>query len=81
MSNILGKYKSITKRLPCQLHSSFSTLLDGCYINIYRFPIDRLCHNSENRDFVILNEVKNLMISISCKAEILRLAPQNDITT
>jgi len=31
--------------------------------------------------FVILNEVKNLRESISYKIEILRLMPQNDITT
>jgi hypothetical protein len=30
---------------------------------------------------VILNEVKNLMISASYKGEILRLTPQNDIAT
>jgi hypothetical protein len=31
--------------------------------------------------FVILNEVKNLIISMCCKTEILRLGPQNDIVT
>jgi len=31
--------------------------------------------------FVILNEVKNLMISTESIIEILRLSPQNDITT
>jgi hypothetical protein len=31
--------------------------------------------------FVILNEVKNLIESISFKTEILRLTPQNDIAT
>jgi hypothetical protein len=31
--------------------------------------------------FVILNEVKNPKESISYKTEILRLTPQNDITT
>jgi hypothetical protein len=30
---------------------------------------------------VILNEVKNLMISTESTIEILRLSPQNDITT
>jgi hypothetical protein len=30
---------------------------------------------------VILNEVKNLVESIGWKTEILRLTPQNDITT
>jgi hypothetical protein len=29
--------------------------------------------------FVILNEVKNLMISIELNTDILRLSPQNDI--
>jgi hypothetical protein len=29
--------------------------------------------------FVILNEVKNLIKSMCCKTEILRLGPQNDI--
>jgi hypothetical protein len=31
--------------------------------------------------FVILNEVKNLMISTEFTIEILRLSPQNDIKT
>jgi hypothetical protein len=31
--------------------------------------------------FVILNEVKNLIRSMCCKTEILRLGPQNDIAT
>ena len=31
--------------------------------------------------FVILNEVKNLIRSMCCKTEILRLVPQNDIAT
>ncbi len=31
--------------------------------------------------FVILNEVKNLIISTESIIEILRLSPQNDITT
>jgi len=41
----------------------------------------RLCRNEGNAIFVILNEVKNLRESISYKTEILRLRPQNDITT
>ena len=41
----------------------------------------RLCRNEGDAMFVILNEVKNLIESISYRAEILRLAPQNDITT
>ena len=32
-------------------------------------------------EFVILNEVKNLIRSMCCKTEILRLGPQNDIAT
>jgi hypothetical protein len=39
----------------------------------------RLCRNSENAMFVILNEVKNLMESTGWIEEILRLTPQNDI--
>jgi hypothetical protein len=35
----------------------------------------------KNTQFVILNEVKNLMIFSNCSAEILRLKPQNDIKT
>jgi hypothetical protein len=34
-----------------------------------------------NAMLVILNEVKNLIESIGWKTEILRLMPQNDITT
>jgi hypothetical protein len=30
---------------------------------------------------VILNEVKNLVVTIGCSIEILRLTPQNDIAT
>jgi hypothetical protein len=30
---------------------------------------------------VILNEVKNLVVSKGCSTEILRLTPQNDIAT
>src|SRR4030095_11261805 len=41
----------------------------------------RLCRNDENAAFVILNEVKNLMDSIRYTTQILRLPPQNDITT
>ena len=41
----------------------------------------RLCRNVGNAMFVILNEVKNLMISTESIIEILRLSPQNDITT
>jgi len=44
-------------------------------------PIKRQSHNSENVVFVILNEVKNLIILATCNIEILRLKPQNDITT
>jgi hypothetical protein len=39
------------------------------------------CRNERNALFVILNEVKNLRESMGYKAEILRLSPQNDITT
>jgi len=35
----------------------------------------------ESAMLVILNEVKNLIESIGWKTEILRLMPQNDITT
>ena len=41
----------------------------------------RLCRNEGIGVFVILNEVKNLMISTESIIEILRLSPQNDITT
>jgi hypothetical protein len=44
-------------------------------------PPKRLCRNGGNAVFVILNEVKNLRESIGYKIEILRLSPQNDITT
>ena len=44
-------------------------------------PLQGLCHNGGNAMFVILNEVKNLMISTESIIEILRLTPQNDITT
>ena len=43
--------------------------------------LGRLCRNDENAAFVILNEVKNLMDSIRYTTQILRLPPQNDITT
>ena len=43
-------------------------------------PSRRLCHNRGNAMFVILNEVKNLIISTESIIEILRLSPQNDIT-
>jgi len=48
-----------------------------------KFPLSPLglCRNEGNAIFVILNEVKNLRESISYKTEILRLRPQNDITT
>jgi len=41
----------------------------------------RLCRNDENAALVILNKVKNLMHSIRYTKQILRLPPQNDITT
>jgi hypothetical protein len=41
----------------------------------------RLCRKDENSTFVILNKVKNLMHSIRYTTQILRLTPQNDITT
>ena len=41
----------------------------------------RQCRNEGNAIFVSLNEVKNLRESINYKTEILRLRPQNDITT
>ncbi|OGP76884.1 MAG: hypothetical protein A2V86_10895 [Deltaproteobacteria bacterium RBG_16_49_23] len=44
-------------------------------------PHQRLCRNVGIGMFVILNEVKNLMISTESIIEILRLSPQNDITT
>jgi hypothetical protein len=44
-------------------------------------PLRRLCRNQENALFVILNEVKNLIISTESTGEILRLWPQNDIAT
>jgi hypothetical protein len=44
-------------------------------------PLERLCHNGEFEMIVILNEVKNLIISTESIIEILRLMPQNDITT
>jgi hypothetical protein len=44
-------------------------------------PPWRLCRNEENTMFVILNEVKNLIISTESIIEILRLSPQNDIVT
>ena len=45
------------------------------------FPSSRLCRNSKNVVFVILNEVKNLIILKNSDSEILRLTPQNDIVT
>ena len=47
----------------------------------YLLSLERLCRNHENAVFVILNEVKNLMHSISYTTQILRLTPQNDIAT
>jgi hypothetical protein len=44
-------------------------------------PRRRLCRNDENATCVILNKVKNLMHSIRYTTQILRLTPQNDITT
>ena len=44
-------------------------------------PLKGLFHNGGKTMFVILNEVKNLIESSSYKTEILRLTPQNDITT
>ena len=44
-------------------------------------PAKRLRRNGKNAMFVILNEVKNLMISTESIIEILRLSPQNDIAT
>jgi len=41
----------------------------------------RLYRNRGSAMFVILNRVKNLMISTESIREILRLSPQNDITT
>ena len=43
--------------------------------------LERLCRNDENATCVILNKVKNLMHSIRYTTQILRLTPQNDITT
>ena len=43
--------------------------------------VQRLCRNDENATCVILNKVKNLMHSIRYTTQILRLTPQNDITT
>ncbi len=37
------------------------------------YPPSRLCHNYMKRRFVILNEVKNLIGSMSSSGEILRL--------
>ena len=45
------------------------------------FLVWRLCRNGKMLCFVILNEVKNLMISNESIIGILRLSPQNDITT
>ena len=50
------------------------------YIPYTTLP-SRLCRNVGIGMFVILNEVKNLMISTESIIEILRLSPQNDITT
>ncbi len=41
----------------------------------------RLCRNGGIRKIVILNEVKNLIISTESIIEILRLPPQDDIAT
>ena len=50
-------------------------------VKFYILSLERLCRNDENAAFVILNEVKNLMHSIRYTTQILRLTPQNDITT
>ncbi len=44
-------------------------------------PLKRLCHNGTNAVIVVLNEVKNLIISTESIIEILRLMPQDDIAT
>ncbi len=44
-------------------------------------PLERLCRNRGIMMFVILSEAKNLIISTESTMEILRLTPQNDITT
>ena len=44
-------------------------------------PLERLCRNTRLTFEVILNEVKNLIITGCKKNEILRLTAQNDIMT
>ena len=44
-------------------------------------PLQRLCRNGTNAVIVILNEVKNLIISTESIIEILRPMPQDDIAT
>jgi len=56
-------------------------MTSGSPIKAISLPLERLCRNAGFGNFVILNEVKNLIISTESIIEILRLAPQNDITT
>jgi hypothetical protein len=51
----------------------YDTVSDGGGLKLYR--------NLGIAVFVILSEMKNLMISSESMAEILRLSPQNDIVT
>jgi hypothetical protein len=55
--------------------------LKGRELKHKALSLKRLCHNGEFEMIVILNEVKNLIISTESIIEILRLMPQNDITT
>jgi hypothetical protein len=49
---------------------------------IVAFPLnERLCHNTHNLIDVMPSKAKHLAFSGSYKVEILRLRPQNDITT
>ena len=48
---------------------------------IFLSCLERLCRNGGLEIIVILNEVKNLIISTESIVEILRLMPQNDIKT
>jgi len=69
---------------PSTLLVHFPDPLMHCNIEVVDFLAPpRLCRNDEdeNAAFVILNEVKNLMDSIRYTTQILRLPPQNDITT
>jgi hypothetical protein len=62
----------------------FTTLIRYAPFNSPSFILPRvagLCRKDENSTFVILNKVKNLMHSIRYTTQILRLTPQNDITT